>query len=217
MKTNTRKLTTIAMFCAIAFVLVLPPFKIPFNGFLDLEVKDTVITIGAFLMGPLTGLVISVIVPTIEMLTVSHTGPIGLLMNILSTATFVCTASFIYKKKHNMKGAVIGLTVAVVAMTIVMLLWNYIITPAYMKIPREAVVEMLVPILLPFNLIKAAANMALTILLYKPIVNSLRKAKLVPEISGEVKSGKLNFGFMIFAFILLATSTLLLLIFKGII
>ncbi len=205
------------MFCAIAFLLTLPPFKIPFNSFLDLEVKDTVITIGAFLMGPLAGFAISVIVPFIEMLTVSHTGPIGMLMNALSTCAFVCTASFIYKRKHNMRGAVIGLTAAVAAMTAVMLLWNYIITPVYMNAPRSVVVGMMVPVLLPFNLIKAAANMALTILLYKPIVNSLRKAKLAPESAGVSKSGGINAGFMIFAFVLLATCVLLLLVFKGII
>ena len=111
MKTNTRKITIIAMFCAMAFLLTLPPFKIPFNGFLDLEVKDTIITIGAFLLGPIAGLVVSIIVPFIEMLTVSHTGPIGMLMNALASCSFVCTAAFIYKRKHNMKGAVIGLAV----------------------------------------------------------------------------------------------------------
>lgn len=216
MKTNTRKITIIAMFCAIAFLLTLPMFKIPFNGFLDLEVKETVITIGAFLLGPLAGLAVSVIVPIIEMLTVSTTGPIGMLMNVLATCSFVCTASFIYKKKHNMKGAVMGLAAAVIVVTAVMLLWNYIVTPVYMNVPRPVVVKMMVPVLLPFNLIKAITNMALTILLYKPIVNSLRRAGLVPESPEEAKS-KFNLGYTLFAFASLATCVLLLLVFKGII
>ena len=218
MKSNTKKITTIAMFCAISFILALPMFQIRFNGFLDLEVKNTAITIAAFLMGPVTGLIVSVIVPIIEMLTVSPTGPIGALMNILASASFACTAAFIYKKRHDMKGAVLGLTAGALMMTIVMLLWNYIITPFYMYVPRSVVTEMLLPVFLPFNLLKGGINMALTLLLYKPIAKALRKTGLVPESAGTTaKSGKINIGFMIFALILLATCVLLLLVYKKVI
>lgn len=218
MKSNTKKITTIAMFCAISFILALPMFQIRFNGFLDLEVKNTAITIAAFLMGPVTGLIVSAIVPIIEMLTVSPTGPIGALMNILASASFACTAAFIYKKRHDMKGAVLGLTAGALMMTIVMLLWNYIITPFYMYVPRSVVAGMLLPVFLPFNLLKGGINMALTLLLYKPIAKALRKTGLVPESAGATaKSGKINIGFMIFAIILLATCVLLLLVYKKVI
>jgi riboflavin transporter FmnP len=59
-----------------------------------------------------------------------------------------------------------------------MILWNYLITPMYMGVPREAVVEMLVPVFLPFNLIKGGANAALTLLLYKPVIYALKRMKL---------------------------------------
>lgn len=87
--------------------------------------KRLTITIGGFILGPLSAFVISVIVSFIEMLSVSETGLIGCIMNIISTCSFACTASIIYKKKHNIKGAIIGLLSGCVLMVIEMLLWNY--------------------------------------------------------------------------------------------
>lgn len=212
---KTKKITTIAMFCALAFIVSL--FQLPFNGFLDLELKSAVITVCAFMLGPLAGLIISVIVPFIEMLTVSHTGPIGFLMNVLATCAFVCPAALIYKRDHKMKGAVIGLIVGSIALTITMILWNYIITPIYMNVPRQVVVGMLVPVLLPFNLIKAASNMAVTLLLYKPIVHALRRANLVSASQGTGKVEKTNVGVLIASVVLLATCLFLVMAFRGLI
>ena len=64
-------------------------------------------------------------------------------------------------------------------MVVVMLFWNYLITPVYMGYPREAVVELLIPVFLPFNLIKGGLNAALTMILYKPVVIALRRAHLI--------------------------------------
>ena len=66
-------------------------------------------------------------------------------------------------------------------MTAVMILWNYLITPIYQGVPRDVVASMLIPVFLPFNLVKGILNAALTMLLYKPVVESLRKAKLAPR------------------------------------
>ena len=60
-------------------------------------------------------------------------------------------AGAIYKKEHTKKGALIGLGTGVVLTTISMLLWNYIITPIYFGISREAVAAMLIPGILPFK------------------------------------------------------------------
>ena len=86
-----------------------------------------------------------------------------------------------------------------------MLLWNYLITPLYMGMPREAVAGMLLPIFFPFNLAKGGMNMAVTLLLYKPVVTALRKANLVPPSSSESQEKKFNAGFLLFSFALLAT------------
>ena len=212
-----KKLVTLAMLTAVTYVVMLLCKSIPdVAGFLQLEVKDTVICIGGFIYGPVSAAVIAVVVAVIEMLTVSGTGPIGCLMNVIATAVFCCTASFIYKKNHSRNGAVIGLAVATVALTAVMILWNYLITPLYMGVPRAAVVEMLLPVFLPFNLVKGALNMAATLIIYQPVVTGLRKANLVPP-SHDVHAApkKLNGGFWLFTIVLLATAIVTALVLMG--
>lgn len=162
------------------------------GGFLTYEPKDVIITIGAFIFGPIAGILMSLAVSFVEMITVSSTGPIGLLMNFLSSATFVGVASVIYYRKKTMPRAIIGLCAAVLSMTAIMLLWNYIVTPMYMGVPRQAVLEMIVPLLLPFNLLKASLNAALVLLLYKGVVTALRKSKLVPERESSSGNKRLN-------------------------
>lgn len=180
MTARTKKLTIIAMLCAIAYV-VMAIGRIPIVLFLKYEPKDVIITIGGFIFGPLVTLIISIIVSLAEMVTVSDTGLIGFFMNVLSSCTFAFTASFIYKQKRTLTGAVYGLIAGWLLTTAVMLAWNYLMTPIFMNQPREVVAQLLIPAFLPFNLLKGALNSAFTLLLYKPLVIALRKAHLIPE------------------------------------
>ena len=177
---QVKKLTVLAMLCAVAYVIV-ALVRIPVVMFLKYEPKDVIITFGGFLYGPLAALLVTTVVSFIEMLTVSTTGWIGLVMNILSTAAFSCTAAIVYRKKHTLSGAVIGLLLGSIAMTVVMLLWNYVLTPLYMGMARADVAAMLVPVFLPFNLLKSGLNSAITILLYRPLVQGLRRVGLFPR------------------------------------
>ena len=97
MNNKTKKMTTVAMLCAIAYV-VMAVGRIPIVLFLKYDPKDVVITLGGLIWGPLTSCIVSVIVSFIEMMTVSDTGIWGCIMNIVSTCSFACTAAFIYKK-----------------------------------------------------------------------------------------------------------------------
>ena len=203
----------LAMLAAVAFMMV-ALIRIPVVLFLSYEPKDVVITIGGFLLGPLASFVISLLVALVEMVTISTTGPIGCLMNLLSTACFACTAAIIYKKNRSLLGAVLGLMLGSVGMIAVMLLWNWLITPLYMGTPREAVEQMLIPTFLPFNALKAGLNSALTLLLYKPLVAALRKTGLIPQRSTAQKSTK--WGIYLLGGVLLVTCILLLLVLRGI-
>lgn len=213
MNAKTKLITTGAVLSAIAFVAVFL-FRIPVFDFLKYEPKDVIIVIGGFLLGPLSAFLISLVVGFIEMFTISDNGIIGFLMNVISSATFACSASVIYQKNRTLKGAIIGLFVAVFAMTAVMLLWNYMITPLYLNVPREVVEGMLLTVILPFNLLKGALNMGITLLLYKPIVNALRRADLV---STPKMTKGLNKGVLLLALFLLFSGIMLILVFQGII
>ena len=188
---RTKNMTTMAMLAALAFLVMLVG-RIPMVAaapFLKYDPKDVIIIIGGFIFGPFAAFMISLVVSIIEMLTVSETGPIGAIMNLLSTCSFACLASVIYKKKHSIKGAVIGLVSGIALMVVVMLAWNYLLTPIYMGYPREAVAAMLLPVFLPFNLVKGGLNAGITLLIYKPVVMTLRKAGLAPKSTAAASTG----------------------------
>ena len=215
-KTNVKTLTSLAMLTALTYLAMLLSNLLPkVAGFLQMEIKGTVIAIGGFIFGPLSAAIISIVVAFIEMFTVSDTGIIGCVMNLLAACAFACPAAFIYQKMRTRKGAVIGLTVGIVVLTAVMLLWNYLITPIYMHMERSVVAAMLPTVFLPFNLVKGGLNMALTLLLYKPVVTALRKARLVPERESTQSSDRFDAGFLLFSFALLATFALLVLVVSG--
>ena len=219
-KIDTKKLAVLAMLTALAYVVMWISKILPsVNDFLDFDFKHVVICIGGFIYGPVSAGLITVVVCFIEMITISGTGPWGCLMNIIGTASFCCTACYVYKKNHTMKGAVIGLSLGVIVMTALMLLWNYLVTPIYQGMPRSAIADMLVPVFLPFNLVKGGMNMAATLLLYKPIVGALRHARLVPESETHAApvGGKKKLGFTIVALFLLATFIFLALVLAGVI
>jgi len=207
----------IAMMCAFAYVIMLVA-RIPVVLFLKYEPKDVIITIGGFIFGPFTSFLISIVVAFIEMITVSETGIIGFIMNVLSTCCFACTAAYFYKKKHTISGAVLGLVIGIFITTGVMLLWNYFIAPFYMGYPREAIAELLLPAFLPFNLLKGGLNTALTLLLYKPIVGALRKSNMIAFSSAPTQTlnkGK-RIGVTLIAILLLVTCILFVLILRGV-
>lgn len=216
MNEKTKKITTIGMLCAISYLVMIVgriPI-VPALPFLKYDPKDVVIVIGGFIFGPMVSFLISLIVSAVEMLSVSETGIIGFIMNVISTCSFACIAAYIYKKKHTLSGAIIGLGLGTICMTVLMLLWNYFITPFYMGYPREAVVSLLLPAFLPFNLIKGGINLGITLLIYKPVVTALRKAQLIHESHDSNKNGTYIGAAVISGFVLVSC-ILFILVIKG--
>ncbi len=212
MDDRTKKITAAAMLSAIAYV-VMALGRIPVVLFLSYDPKDIVITLGGLIWGPLTAFAVSVIVSVIEMVTVSDTGVIGCVMNIVSTCAFACTAAVIYRKFRSLKGALAALGAACVAMTAVMLLWNYLVTPIYMGYPREAVAQLLLAAFLPFNLLKSGLNAAFTFLLYKPVVTALRKSGCIE--GAEQRGGGRHRGLLLLAAAVIVTCVMLILVLNG--
>ena len=212
---HLRRSVLIAMLAAIAYLIV-SYIRIPVVLFLKYDPKDVIIALGGLIWDPMMSFAVSVIVSVIEMLTVSETAFIGLVMNIISSCSFACTASIIYKKNRTLAGAVIGLLVGSALMVAVMMLWNYLIAPLYMDAPREEIIKLLIPAFLPFNLLKAGLNAAFTFLLYRPVVASLRKAGYVAQTESTEKK-KSSFGMLIVAALIIVTCILFILSFQNII
>ena len=213
MNSKTKRITVIGMLSAVAYIFTLIGHFVPiaFNDFLKYDPKDAIIVIAGLSLGPVASLIISVVVALLELVTISTTGPIGCLMNIISSASYACVASLIYKKFRSIKGAVAGLTVSSVLTVALMLLWNYFITPLYMGAPREVIEAMLLPVFLPFNVIKCGLNTALTLLIYKPCVKAMRQIGLLQgnEQGKDNKKSVISPLIIILSFVLIALMILL--------
>lgn len=213
MKSKTKQIATTGMFCALAYVATTVG-RIPLVLFLKYDPKDIIIAISGLIFGPLTSFTVALIVSFVEMFTISENGILGFIMNVISSCSFACTASFIYKKKRTLSGAVIGLLCGWGCMVSVMLLWNYLIAPIYMGYPREAIVELLIPIFLPFNLIKGGLNASTTMLLYKPIITALRHSRLL---EAEVATkAHINVGVLLVTLLVIVACILFMLSFNGV-
>ena len=216
---SNKKVITMAMLVALAYLATFIGriVLVPAVGFLKYDPKDIIIAIGGFIYGPLAAFIITLVASLVEMFTISETGIIGLIMNVLATCAFVCPAAFIYKKRRNMQWAIVGLGIGCMAMVIVMLLWNYLISPLYMGYPREAIAKLLIPGFLPFNLLKGGLNAGITLLIYKPVVTALRKSNLVAPATTQEAVKDTRFGYVVVSSFVLVTCVLSILAFQQII
>lgn len=175
---NIKKLTVMAMLVAVSVILVyivhFPLF--PTAAFLEYDPADIPILIGAFTYGPLAGILLTIAASAVQALTVSaQSGLYGFLMHVISTSILCVTAGLIYKYYHTRLGAALALLAGTLAMGLAMMLANHFITPLFMGVPTEMVDGMLLTVFLPFNLLKAGINSAITFLVYKTVSTHLIK------------------------------------------
>ena len=175
-----KNLVMAAIFSSLAYAAMTATGWIKVQ-FLTFDAKDTVITIAGLVLGPVYSVVISFLVAFIEFITVSETGPYGFLMNFASSSVFSFVCALVYKYKKNIKGAITALISGVLSVTAFMVLFNLFITPLYMGGTTADVAKMIPTLLLPFNLTKATMNGALVLILYKPISNVLKAARMLPQ------------------------------------
>lgn len=189
---TTKKIAVISLLTAMSVLLSLTirfPL-VPAVPFMHFDPKDLVIAIGGFIYGPFTAFLISVFSSLLEELFTGKT-IIDVIMNIISSASFACTAAWLYRRIHTKHGAIYSLAAGTGVTIIVMLIWNYIMDPFYLHVPRSVVVGLL-PAIALFNFLKYGIDSVLCFLVYKPVVKALRSAGLVPASEGEHKSNKMN-------------------------
>ena len=200
---DTKKIVGIATFAALAYGVTFV-FRIPVM-FLTFDAKDALLTVAAFMYGPLAAVVMALLAALLE-LTISDTALIGALMNFISSAAFAGTASLIYKYRRTFNGAIIGLFSSVAVTTAVMMVMNILITPFYMGVDRSVVISMLPTVLLPFNFAKSLMNAAIAMLIYKPIAIAMRRARLIDGKPMDTKFGKQSIITLIIGVISLAAA-----------
>ena len=171
---STKRIATSALFCAVAAIATLfLEFPIlPGVTFLKYDPSAIVALVAGFAFGPATGALVSILPYLVHLATQS--GIYGAFMAIVATLTLVLPASLIYQRNTTFKGAVLGMGVGAVICLACCILANVIVTPLYMGAPTETVIGMIVPVLLPFNVIKIALNCVITALVYKPLSKALQ-------------------------------------------
>ena len=171
---STKRIATTALFCAVAAIATLfLEFPIlPGVTFLKYDPSAIVALVAGFAFSPSTGALVSVLPYLVHLATQS--GVYGALMAIIATLSLVLPASLVYQRNTSYKGAITGMVVGGVVCLAVVIAANVVITPLYMGAPRETVIGMIVPALLPFNLLKVVINCVVTALVYKPLSKALQ-------------------------------------------
>ena len=174
---RTLKLAKMALMVAVAVIFSFIHFPIlPAAPFLEFEVSDIPILIAGFVFGPIPGLVIGIVSILLhDIMMGPSSGPYGMIMHMIAVAAFVLVSGFLYTKFKTRKGGLVALIIGGLCMAAVMIPANLIVTPHFMGVPLEAVQAMILPILLPFNLLKMAINTAIVFILYKRISPFLHK------------------------------------------
>lgn len=182
-KISVRTITLTAMFGAISAILMMLSFSVPLVPFfIKMDLSELPALIGAFAMGPVSGVAICFIKNLINLF-MTTTGGVGELCNFLLGACFVLPAGIIYKKKKTKKGAVVGALMGSVIMALLSIPLNYYVTyPIYMKfMPLEQIIglyqainpgvngllECLIIFNAPFTFVKGLLSVIITLLVYK--------------------------------------------------
>lgn len=217
-----KKLVLISLFGALAYVCMLV-FRIKVQH-LTFDAKDAITTVGAMILGPIPGVIISFLVAFLELI-VSDTGIYGFIMNFLSSATFSFVVSFIYRRRKSLNMAFISLASAIIVLVSVMIAANLCITPFYLMavgMPGadtwqgafDIVTASIVPLVLPFNFTKALFNSSLILIIYKPISTALYRAKIIKG-NDSFKYNKSSIFVLILGVLMLIAAILLFLLLKG--
>ena len=187
---KTRKLVEIGMLGAIATVLMLFEFPIPFIAppFYELDFSEVPVLVGAFALGPFAGAAIELVKILINLLiNGTATAFVGEIGNYILGCSFVIPAAMIYQKKKSKKNALVAMVVGTITMTIFGCILNaYVLLPTYAAafgMPIDAIVGLgsaingnitnvmtfVIIAVAPFNILKGIAVSTITLLIYKHI------------------------------------------------
>ena len=115
------------MLSAIAFMLMFLEFSVPvMPPFIKMDLSELPALLGAFAMGPVSGVMICFIKNLLHLL-MSTTGGVGELSNFLLGACFVLPAGLAYQKQKGKKRALAGALAGAVLMAGVSIISNYFI------------------------------------------------------------------------------------------
>lgn len=166
---QVKRLVFDGVFAALGVVLMLL-IRIPLlpaAPWLLYEAGDIPAIIGGLIVGPVHGLLILLVICLVQMVTPNSWGIYGLVMHLTSTGVLVLLSSIAWNRTRRQAPLIIALVAGALLMTAIMIPMNLWITPLLFKMPVEEVIKMIVPVLLPFNLLKGGINVAASYLVFR--------------------------------------------------
>ncbi|MFD0705269.1 ECF transporter S component [Alloscardovia venturai] len=168
---SSQRIAIYALLSALALLLSFVEFPIfPAAPFLKYNPSGIIVLLAGFAYGPLAAFIVALISSAPHI----FTNPIGGLIGLLCIAAFALPAATIYKKNRTKRGAFIGLIIGALAFILTAIVLNLLFTPLYTATSVSQVAAMIIPILLPFNALKAVINIVVTVLCYKPVTSLLK-------------------------------------------
>ena len=169
---TTHNLALMGMLSAVSILLVLT-VRIPLMPtapWLTYDMADIPILLGAFILGPVAGMLILLVTAFIHAFMLGGHNIIGFIMNVTASGALVLVSSFMFRKLGDTnRSLAISLITGGLVMTALMIPMNLIFTPLLFGMPVQAVIDMILPVLLPFNLIRAGANATIFFVVYKAL------------------------------------------------
>ncbi|WP_409069139.1 ECF transporter S component [Clostridium sp. FAM 1755] len=190
------KLVKISVLSTIGFLLMFIEIPIPiFPEFLKIDISDIPALVGGFALGPIAGILIELMKNILHGIFKGSTVFVGEFANFLVGSVLVGVSSYIYKRDKTKKGALVGLVIGTICMSVVAGLFNYyVLLPLYEKalnFPIEAIVAIgnklnpkIVDLksfvywsIIPFNLLKGVVVSLITTVIYKSVSPILHERK----------------------------------------
>ncbi|MCX4341279.1 MAG: ECF transporter S component [Lachnospiraceae bacterium] len=194
---TTRKITMIGLFSALAVILHMLDFPIPFlaPGFYQMDFSEIPALVGAFAFGPVAGVMIEFCKILLKLVIKgTSTAFVGDLANFVIGCSLLLPASILYMFKKTKKRAIVSCVAGSVIMTVFGSAFNGIyLLPAFAKLfgmPMDAIIAagaaingsisnvttFVIFAVAPMNIVKSVAACGVTMLIYKPLSPILKYA-----------------------------------------
>ena len=173
----------ISIFSAIAFVVMYLEFPIAalFPAFLQIDLSDVIIFVGGVTMGPMAVVFIELVKNLLHLMLRGGTGGVGELANFMVGVSLLLPPVIIYRKYQSMLSLVLGMVAGVIAMVLVASVGNYYIFLPFYGVTGEAVMENIIAVYAPFNLVKGSIVGLVAITLHQSIKGIYKYITLTPN------------------------------------
>ena len=195
---STRKMAMIGMFSAIAAILHIMDFALPFIAppFYKLDFSELPALIGAYAFGPFAGVMIEFLKILLKLIFKgTSTAFVGDLANFAVGCSFILPASVIYDFNKKKKTAILSCVVGTIVLTVFGTMFNALyLIPAFSALYGLGIEEIIamgtsinkgitdltsfvIIAVAPLNLIKGSVVSLITLLVYKKISPILKSRK----------------------------------------